>query len=377
MSRRLGPEETKYWLLGLDRPFNIVLALGMEGWRPPPGLALPLAAVGADGLPRWIGPMGDGLILAQRGPWIEVAEAALAQPLGRAGTAPWQLSVVEEGGGTVLLLAFSHALADARGGLALLARLLEGQPLPPQPPAFEELLSPEAYPAPAMADEVLAWWSRRLSDRLRSLDPARLAGLLPQPPATRLQLTALEAPLFHLLRQRCRREATTLHGAVVTALVEAGGHSRLGHAVDMRRFLPAPFAAETWFGLSHLTTAAPEPGQFWVRARHARALLQQGLAAGLAGAALAELPRTLGAAAVRAISTPPLTVSNNGRLPLPAGPHGRATWFMALAGANAGAPVLTVDGSGEALMLVAAVPENGPSLPLDEIAGRLAAAVSA
>ena len=131
-----------------------------------------MAAVGADGLPRWTEPTRRWPILAQRGPWIEAAEAALAQPLGRAGAPPWQLSVVEDAGGTVLLLAFSHALADARGGLALLARLLEGQPLPPQPPAFEELLSPEAYPAPALADEVLAWWSRRLSDRLRALDPA-------------------------------------------------------------------------------------------------------------------------------------------------------------------------------------------------------------
>lgn len=377
MSRRLGPEETKYWLLGLSQPFNIVLALGVEGWRAPPGMAFPSAGTGADGLPRWTTPNGDGLILARQGPWIEAAEAALAQPLGRVGNAPWQLTVVEERGGMVLLLAFSHALADARGGLALLSRLLEGQPLPPQPPSFEELLSPEAYPAPAVADEVLAWWSRRLSERLRSLDPMRLAGLLPRPPATRLQLSMLEAPLFHLLRQRCRQEATTLHGAVVTAVVEAGAHSRLGHAIDMRRFLPAPFAAEAWFGLSHLTTAAPEPGPFWTRARHARALLQQGLATGLAGAALAELPRTLVAATVRAITAPPLTVSNNGRLPLPVGPHGRATWFMALAGANAGAPVLTVDGSGEDLKLVAAVPENGPSLPLEEIVGRLAFAVSA
>ena len=145
----------------------------------------------------------------------------------------------------------------------------------------------------------------------------------------------------------------------------------------MRRFMPAPFAAEAWFGLSHLTTAVPAPAPFWARARHARALLQQGLAAGLAGAALAELPRTLGAATVQAIGTPPLTVSNNGRLPLPSGPHGRATWFLALAGANAGAPVLTVDGSGERLMLACAVPEHAPPLPLDAIAHRLAAAASA
>ncbi len=374
MSRRLGPEEAKYWLLGLDRPFNIVLALGVDGWRRPAGLALPVATVGTDGLPRWSEPRDDGLLLEHRGAWIEAAEAALSQPLGRPGTVPWQLGVVEDGGSTVLLLALNHALVDARGGLALLARLLAGHPIPPQPPSFEELLPAEAYPEPEAADEVLAWWSRRLSDRLRSLDPGRLAGLLPRPSVTRLRLTTLEAVAFERLLHRCRQERTTLHAAVVAALLETGSPARVGHAIDMRRFLAAPFAAEAWFALSHVTTAVPQPAAFWAGARQVRELLHRELAAGQAGAALAELPRTLAGAIVRTVAAPSLTVSNNGRLPLPAGPYGRATWFMALAGANAGAPVLSVDGSGERLMLASAVPEHLPPLPLDEIVARLAAA---
>lgn len=365
MSRRLGPEETKYWLLGLDRPFNIVLALGVEGWRPPPGLALPVVAVGMDGLPRWTEPRRDGTVLEQRGAWVEAAEAMLAQPLGGAGAAPWQLCTVKEDDQTVLLLSFSHALADARGGLALLSRLLAGEPMPPQPPAFEELLPPEVYPDAALADEVLGWWSRRLSDRLRSLDPARLADLLPRPPATRLQVMTLGPPMFRRLLHCCRQEAVTIHAAIVAALADTVACSSLGHAIDMRRFLAEPFAASTWFGLSHLATAAPEPAPFWARARRAAELLRHGLAAGQAGAALAELPLTLGGAAVRAIAAPPLTVSNNGRQPLPAGQYGRGTWFMALAGANAGAPVLSIDGSGDSLMLASAVPEGAPHLGLE------------
>ena len=144
---------------------------------------------------------------------------------------------------------------------------------------------------------------------------------------------------------------------MVAALAEAEPCAQLAHrAVDMQGS-SGTVRGRAWFGLSRLTTAVPAPAPFWARRGTLRALLQQGLTAGLAGAALAELPRTLGAATVQAIGTPPLTVSNNGRLPLPSGPHGRATWFMALAGANAGAPVLAVDGSGERLMLACAVPD--------------------
>ncbi|WP_027133352.1 hypothetical protein [Geminicoccus roseus] len=376
MSRRLGPEETKYWLLGQAQPFNIVLAAGIAGWRPPVALALPGIEL-ARGLPRWTAASPEGRIETATGPWPAVAQDLLRAPLPAAGGGAWRLALVDDGMETVLLLALPHALVDARGGLVLLERILAGAAIPAQPPSFEELLDEAAYPDPAHQDEVLGWWSRRVTERVRALDLAAIARLLPATAPARLTLATLDGPAFGRLQERCRNEETTLHGAVVAALVPEAGAGRLGHAVDMRRFLPEPLAGETWFALSSLVTPTPDAAGYWERARQARALVSAGLAAGEAGAALAELPRTLAAETRRSMARPPLTVSNGGRATLPSGPHGQATWYMALAGANAGGPVLSVSGAGERLMLASVVPDDQADLPVQAIARRLHEAASA
>ena len=376
MTRPLGPEEAKYWLLGHSCPFNIVLAFGVEGWRAPDRLALPVIELDADGLPRWGAPSADGRTERGTGPWAEVAEALLHAPVGMAGAPAWRLSVVEEAGGTVVLLALHHALTDARGGLALVGHLLDGRPLPPLPPSFEELLADEAWPDPSVQDEVLGWWSRHMTDRLRSLDLAKLAALLPSPEPACLAVDRLPPAAFDRLQARCRAEGTTLHGALVAAL-PTGTASKLGHAVDMRRFLPPSLAGEAWLALSHLETELPDAAPFWERARAASTNVRTALASGAAGAALAELPRTLAGARFVPPAAPPLTVSNGGRQDLPAGSHGRATWYMALAGVNPGAPVLAASGSGEALLVASVTPASRPPLPLDRLVEKLAAAASA
>ncbi|WP_222184743.1 hypothetical protein [Geminicoccus harenae] len=376
MTRLLGPEEAKYWLLGHACPFNIVLAFGVEEWRAPDRLAVPVILPDADGLPRWGGPSVDGRIERGTGSWAQAAEALLCLPVGMAGAPAWRLRVVEEAGETVVLLALHHALIDARGGLALVGHLLDGRFVPPLPPAFEELLADEAWPDPSVQDEVLGWWSRRMTGRLRSLDLAKLAALLPRPEPARLAVDRLPPVAFGRLRARCRSEGATLHGALVAALPADTG-SKLGHAVDMRRFLPPPLAEEAWLALSHLETGLPAAGPFWERARAASDLVRTALASGAAGAALAELPRTLAGDRFVPPAAPPLTVSNGGRHDLPAGSHGRATWYMALAGANAGAPVLAASGAGEALLVASVTPAGRPPLPLDRLVEELAAAASA
>uniref|UniRef100_UPI001357273C wax ester/triacylglycerol synthase domain-containing protein n=1 Tax=Geminicoccus flavidas TaxID=2506407 RepID=UPI001357273C len=218
MTRLLGPEEAKYWLLGHTCPFNIVLAFGVEGWRAPDRLALPVILPDADGLPRWGVPSAEGRIERSTGTWVETAETLLRAPVGMAGAPAWHLSVVEEKGETVVLLALHHALTDARGGLALVGHLLDGRPLPPLPPSFEELLADEAWPDSSVQDEVLGWWSRRMTDRLRSLDLAKLATLLPRPEPARLAVDRLPPDEFDRLRARCQAEGATLHGALVAAL---------------------------------------------------------------------------------------------------------------------------------------------------------------
>lgn len=377
MSRRLGPEETKYWLLGQKNPFNIVLACGVEDWRPPEDLALPGIVAGADGLPRWSPPLSNGKLETLEGSWILVAQALLRAPVGVADAPPWRLSTVTQESGTVVLLALAHALADARGGLVLLERILAGKPMPIQPPSFEELLATTAFADTDVQEEVHGWWSRRLTERLRTLDLPALAGLLPHAGPARLEVAELEASRFTALAARCRAEQTTLHGALVAALEDSVALAGLGHAVDMRRYLEGPLADEAWFALSHLKTGLPGPGNFWDRARQARRLVREALAAGAAGAALAELPRTLAAATVRPADPSPLTVSNMGKAALPAGPHGRAIWYMALAGANAGAPVLAVSGAGPGLMLASVTQGDQPPLPLAALVDRLDQAASA
>jgi hypothetical protein len=378
MSRRLGPEETKYWLLGHRRPFNIVLAMGIENWRPIDHFALPVVVLGHDGVPRWSEAASGGVVRSWRGPWTLAVEDELDQPVGRSGAPPWRLTIVDDSGSTVLLLTLDHAVADGMGGHAILTRLLEGKPLPNQGPSFEELLLPEAYPAPDTADEVQDWWSRRLTARFRALEPGRLAGLLPSFGPTRVRSTRLGQAAFEALPARCRQEKTTLHGAVAAALTYCGVASdRLCHVVNMRRFLPAAFSDAIWFAPSVVQTPVSVDGSFWDRARQARKLLATEMETGAAGDALAELPRTLTATTARSPGRPPLTITNTGRLPLPEGPHGRATWYSGLASANAGAPVLVVSGTGSELLLVSCTPEDLPPLPIEQIAQRLAEAVSA
>uniref|UniRef100_UPI00135BF241 hypothetical protein n=1 Tax=Geminicoccus flavidas TaxID=2506407 RepID=UPI00135BF241 len=151
----------------------------------------------------------------------------------------------------------------------------------------------------------------------------------------------------------------------------------LGHAVDMRRFLPPSLAGEAWLALSHLETGLPAAAPFWERARAASDLVRTALASGAASAALAELPLTLAGARIAQPAPPPLTISNGGRQDLPAGSHGRATWYMALAGANAGAPVLAASGTGEALLLASVTPASRPPLALDRLVEKLTASASA
>ena len=378
MSRRLGPEEAKYWLLSQARPFNIVLALGIEDWKPVARPELPSVHYDLDGLPRWTKGSSAGHFETVLGRWLDVAQAELNEPVGGPHQPPWRMVLVQEPNGlAVLLLTLNHALVDARGGLVLLTHLIEGRPVPIQPPSFEELLAVEAYPEPSMADEVMEWWSQSWKERLRTLDLLQVAALLPVPRPTVLQARMIDPTTFSVLRQRCRQQNSTVHGAIVAALTEHDTPARTSHAVDMRRFLPDPFSTEAWFAMSHIQTTSPLPGTFWQRSRQASQSIRLHLADGSAGFSLLELQRTLQSPEVQNFQAPPTTVSNSGRMALPSGPHGRGTWFMALAGGNAGGRVLAVGGSGPELRLVSATPDDMDPLPLDRIEASLRGALSA
>jgi diacylglycerol O-acyltransferase / wax synthase len=141
--------------------------------------------------PRPCPPPGDERAL------LEVAAAVTGEPLPRSRPL-WSAAFVTglAGGSTGLVIVMNHVLADGIGGLAVLARLVDG--IPGLPPGHPELTR---FPVPApsartLAADAWAGRARRLTHPARSLRTiqqglAELGGT--RPPRT-LPPTSLNRP---------------------------------------------------------------------------------------------------------------------------------------------------------------------------------------
>jgi len=141
--------------------------------------------------PRPCPPPGDERAL------LEVATAVIGEPLPRSRPL-WSAAFVTglAGGSTGLVIVMNHVLADGIGGLAVLARLVDGIPgLPPGHPVRTRFPVP-APSARTLAADAWAGRARRLAHPARSLRTIRqgLAELGGTRPPRTLPPTSLNRP---------------------------------------------------------------------------------------------------------------------------------------------------------------------------------------
>ena len=129
---------------------------------------------------------------------LDVAAAVTGSPLRRSRP-PWSATFVTglADGGTGLVIAMNHVLADGIGGLAVLARLVD--PVPGLPPGGEQA-APFPAPAPRVRALVADAWAGRthrlthLADSLRRIRQG-LAELGATRPPRRIPPTTLNRPI--------------------------------------------------------------------------------------------------------------------------------------------------------------------------------------
>lgn len=289
MLRHLGGFETVLWLLDQTRSIHFVTAAEMQGHVP---------------VSRW----EEGLqALQQRHPLLSVCirETAPLRPAfyrveGRPiplrvvrdedesrlereleaelestfdfSTAPLLRAVLIEGKDrSTVILAVHHSIGDGISGLYLLRDLLQavsGQPLSslPLPAANETLL--EVTSAVTGADAPS-------EARERAVEDYRVRQALPN--IQRQQLSPAETTSLML---RCKKEGTTVHGALCAAFVLAGrqvlpdwmpGPVRVQSLISTRKALNIKDDCCLYFGTHMLTVEnSSTVNDFWELARHAK-----------------------------------------------------------------------------------------------------------
>ncbi len=185
----------------------------------------------------------------------------------------------------VLMLAFNHAIADARSAANVLVELIEHATAatPPELPT---------RPPPAALESLYPWSLRGLAARLRMV--MSFFGLIlrvirdgypkrvwPLPSARGVGSRQTKVVTFELdvsaLVARCRQEGTTVHGALMAAHLLSAGEllgvrsGSITHAVDLRPHLTErPTAEDLGYYITLIPTFHRVAGDFWALARSGR-----------------------------------------------------------------------------------------------------------
>ena len=367
-SRALGAFERMFWSWDQHRPNHFCVAAELEGTTTPdqwqramralelrhPLLTARVVERGAGEL--WFEPDPAGSIPMRfvslaASTWEAEASFELQQRFDAYIPPRCRLTLLEGGDRTIALFTAHHALLDGRrvsGLLCELLRLMAGEKLPPVPPtAPPEVVMADArqsVPVPPLPTPEKAGAFRPLSDRRARIE--------------RVVLSMTETA--HLVT-RCRKESTTVHGALVAAMLAAGrGASpdwlerpvRIATPVDIRPLHPSfQEAMGVYITPARMLDDSPHQAPFWELARTIKQNLtpfesQQSRLAGLnILASLAE--RRLGvedAAALFSQLLPwDLIVTNLGRLNL-------ATEFGALRLKAMWGPMVTAGFAGEQVL---------------------------
>lgn len=368
MDRLLDGRERQYWLLGQVTPVNAMLHARVRG-----GLRAPQVRKALDELQRRHTLLGVHIEAAPGGArflaegtdtipvraeprtdpdaWLAVYEAEMNLRFDD-GPAPLLRAVLLEGEHEAdLILACHHAagdglsLVDLLGNLVALAAGQTLRALAPENVAAEQLaVSDQAPPGPKVpASERLADLARFWM-RLTIAKPARLRRATDAPPGqrrTRLEHHTLVAAEVEALAAACRRERTTVHGALCAALLLAQAEvegwaspRRVGcrTPIDLRPQLARPvrggFGVFAFGASTYHRAGASTP--FWELARDVRAQVQDAVEGRRILPALQGLDRYVARTAEQAAATAQRSdrldltsavVSNLGRVPeLRAGP---------------------------------------------------------
>lgn len=386
MGRLLGPNEAKFWLMGIGAPMNTVIVLrcheriAADSLRCPGPFALPRIVQDANERPRWDSPCGDGLVSEESGgplAWLATAQRLGAQALGVPGAPVWHAVVLQEAHCSTLVFAVHHALADYRAGLWLAHCFLTGQAPGPLAPACEELLAPSAYGQADAEDLISQWWRASMGARWHALGVARLASLLPGPGQASLARRCLTADDTQALLARCRLEQTSLNGAVAVALRQARpGTTLVAHSVDMSGMIDPALENGPGLAVSHVLTGV-DAGQFWPSARAVRAALFDGINTGSAGDALLALPRALlhGPKAVQEMGAD-ICITGAPRALRSGHLYQRYAMYLVLGSSRAGGDIVFLSFDGACLQLVLSGRADTNEATLEALASSLHAAIA-
>ena len=287
LHRKLGPFEHLLWLVDQWTPRHFILVSRIEGssisveslsralsqcQRRHPPLRTTIQ-VNNDGTPEFI-PSSAPIALrdirrANDTQWLQEVATELALPFEPGPEPLLRAVLVQDAAVSELILAVHHAIGDGVSAMYLVRDLLksmEGYELAELPPraALEDLLRSDDTPAnqlqpPAMSSNVVSQFDRpqKASFQIFEIDPGELDRIL----------------------SRCRQESTTLHGALLSALLlTLPGEGTLSclAPINVRKLLPNitdDFGLYISSGMATLNrNALPD---FWSLARLARKQVTQ------------------------------------------------------------------------------------------------------
>ena len=290
LNRKLGPFEHLLWLVDQWTPRHFILVSRIEGstisveslsrallqcQRRHPLLRTNIQ-VNNDGTPKFI-PSSAPIALrhirrANDTQWLQEVETELALPFEPGPQPLLRAVLVQDAAVSELILAVHHSIGDGVSAMYLVRDLLQSMEgyelveLPPRP-ALEELLRSDDTPTsqlqpPAMSSNVASQFERpqKAFFQILEIDPGELDHIL----------------------WRCRQEGTTLHGALLSALLlTLPGEGTLSclAPINVRKLLPNVIDD---FGLyissGTATLDRNEVPDFWSLARLVRKQLMQAFA---------------------------------------------------------------------------------------------------
>ncbi len=316
--RRLDPAEYFFWLADRVSCRNFVMFAELTGELDPEALAaaLRLARQRHPALRRrfaedcsdvWLEPSGDvpinvRCIAAPNADWRPLIERELAAPFAPEDAVPMRClyaTLPGEPTAALLALTFHHSLADGRSAAALLRQLLSeaisgeacssavAPDLPPLHAGFPAVHRPDS----PMLEGMGAPRRNRQGMKVEQERLTRLKGRVAAP-IPHIESIALAPDATESLLSGCRREGTTVQGALGAAQLlatreilgnRAPGALLLTHALDMRPHLETTVPGECLGLYSSMLSASYEFGdesRFWDLAREIGAGLRRQIARG-------------------------------------------------------------------------------------------------